>query len=70
MSELTEKQVVRSLKRLEKGWPKSLWLWSANGTLCLMRCGPDGEHVFTSNGRVDPAYLIQRFNIDNDGGDW
>lgn len=71
--ELTKEETaaINSLKRLAKRWPKSLWLWSASGTLCVMRSSESGEHVVTANQGVDPSYTVAEISgIDNDGGDW
>ena len=66
-----EKNAINTLKRLEKRWPDSLWLFSANGTLCVMRHGKNGEQVHTGTGEgVDSEYIITTINIHNDGGDW
>lgn len=70
---LTRKQVIRALKRLDRGWPDDLWLFSANGTLVLME-KQDGQRVFESSkdgGGVDSRFVLDRFyGISNDGGDW
>ena len=66
-----ERNAINTLKRLAKRWPKSLWLFSASGSLCVMRKGPDGEHVMGQFGGVDPNYELDSISgIDNDGGDW
>lgn len=66
-----ELAAIRALKRLAKKWPKSLWLFSASGTLCVMRYGPDGKQKTVSHGGVDPDYVLDsNINIPNDGGDW
>ena len=74
MADLTreERLAIAALKRVAKRWPKSLWLFSASGTLCVMKCGPDGEEVCLPGvgGGVDPEYMVDRIDIDNDGGDW
>jgi len=74
IDELTdkEKSAISALKRLAKKWPKSLWLFSASGTLCVMKAGPNGEQVHTSkNGGIDPDYIVETIKgIQNDGGDW
>lgn len=68
---LEETAAIRALKRLAKRWPKSLWLFSASGRLCVMRNGPDGRPVFETRGGVDPEYKIDTIEgIHNDGGDW
>lgn len=66
-----EAKAIASLKRIAKKWPKTLWLFSASGSLNVMRCGPDGEHVMNkSNGGVDQDYSLDTINIPNSGGDW
>jgi hypothetical protein len=69
-----EKHAIAALKRLAKRWPKSLWLYSASGTLNVMRCEPDGVQHFRPCGRsegVDPDYIVATVDgIPNDGGDW
>jgi len=76
MQDLTadERKAINSLQRLADRWPDSLWLFSASGSLCVMRKGKDGEHVLTGDGPgggVDPDYLVDTIEgISNDGGDW
>ena len=65
-----EKRAINTLKRLAKRWPKSLWLFSASGTLEVMRCNENGERVFNSRGCVDEKYIVTDIGIPNDGGDW
>lgn len=65
-----EQKAIAALKRLAKKWPSTLWLFSANGTLNVMRKGDDGEHVILDNGGVDPDYSLDTVRIENDGGDW
>ena len=65
-----ERKAINALKRVAKTWPKSLWLFSASGTLCVMRCGRDGEQVKLNTQGVDPDYVLARVDIPNDGGDW
>lgn len=65
-----EQRAINSLKRLAKNWPKSLWLFSASGTLCVMRADENGNHHVNSNGGVDPAYVLATIAISNDSGDW
>lgn len=69
-----EARAIRALTRLAKKWPASLWLFSASGTLCVMRAGPDGDHIHNAGGRskdgVDSAYILDTIDIPNDGGDW
>ena len=69
-----EEKAISSLRRVAKKWPKSLWLFSASGSLCVMRSGPDGEHVHVRGGQgegMDKDYIVETIqNISNDGGDW
>jgi len=68
-----EEKAIRMLKKLEKQWPKSLWLFSASGSLNVMRCDENGEQVMQPNadgGGVDQNYVITTIDIPNDGGDW
>jgi len=64
-----ERKAISALKRLAKKWPKSLWLFSASGTLWVMRCGEHGEEVFSGEG-YDPDYIVESVDIQNAGGDW
>jgi hypothetical protein len=64
-----EKKAVTSLKRLANRWPKNLWLFSASGTLCVMRTDSNGEKVLDGEG-FDQDYIVGTINISNDGGDW
>lgn len=64
-----EKNAIRTLKNLAKRWPKNLWLFSANGNLCVMRY-ENGKRITTEFGGVDQNYIITEIDIPNDGGDW
>jgi hypothetical protein len=70
--ELTQKEIkaIKSLHRIAKTWPKTLWLFSANGGLEVMRCGKDGQHVTDYTGGMDRDYIVDSIDIPNDGGDW
>jgi hypothetical protein len=61
---LEEHQAIRKLELLAKRWPKSLWLYSASGTLYVMRCGEDDPRS------TEQKYAVISINIPNDGGDW
>jgi len=69
-----ERNAIASLKRLATRWPGTLWLFSASGTLCVMRKNDGGQHSMgganPSNTGVDPDYIVDTINIENDGGDW
>ena len=64
-----ERKAISSLKRLAKRWPKSQWLFSASGTLHVMRNGEDGEAVYDGEG-IERDCIITSIDIQNDGGDW
>jgi hypothetical protein len=64
-----EAKAIKALKRLAKAWPPSLWLFSASGTLNVMRVASDGGHAFTGDA-IDQSYVIDTIAIPNDGGDW
>lgn len=66
-----ERAALLALARLAQKWPKTLWLYAANGSLCVMRTGAYGEHVTTSNGGIDHAHVVDSdVGIPCDGGDW
>lgn len=65
-----EEKAIAALKRLAKKWPKSLWLFSASGSLCVMRKDENGEKVHREGGEMDPDYCLDTIDIVNDGGDW
>lgn len=65
-----EKRAIASLRRLAKNWPKTLWLFSASGSLVVMRY-KDGQHATNWHGGMDQDYAVTIIQgIDNDGGDW
>jgi len=73
MDDLTKQETnaIAALRMLAGRWPRTMWLFSASGTLYVMRCGENGEHVMTRGGGVDPDYIVTHImDIDNDGGDW
>jgi hypothetical protein len=68
-----EKNAITSLKRLAKKWPVSLWLFSASGTLSVMRTGENGEFVLGTgwaSETFDQEYYVDDIDIPNDGGDF
>ena len=65
-----EQLAVNALKKVAKKWPKSLWLFSANGTLCIMKKDIDGHVAILPTLGVDPDYVVDTIDIENDGGDW
>lgn len=83
MDDLTKEEAaaVRALHRLAKKWPKSLWLFSAAGTLYVMKRDANGNRVTKPDvhwmGRgehssevVDDKASVATINIPNDGGDF
>ena len=74
MKKLTEKQAVNCLKELSKKWPDTLWLYSASGSLHVMKNGPDGNRVMVEQESPGPGYdfgeSLAVIDIENDGGDW
>lgn len=65
-----EEKAIKALKKVALKWPKTLWLFSASGTLTVMKHGAGGEHAVTNNGAVDPNFVVDTVDIENDGGDW
>ncbi len=66
-----EKNAIKTLKRLAKRWPKSLWLFAVSGGLCVMQKSEKGEHVFFEGKEaLDPGYIVDTIKIDSSGGDW
>lgn len=67
-----ERQAVEDLKALASRWPKTLGLFS-DGTLYVMKLGPDGQFVTKTGGRgarMDQSYIVARIDgIKTDGGD-
>ena len=72
-----EKSAINRLKSLAKVWPDSLWLFSASGSLCVMKKDKNGNKAYLpmsdledNGGGVDDEYTITTIDIENDGGDW
>lgn len=72
MAELTkeEQNAINTLNRLAKRWPKSLWIYAADGRLYIMRKDEDGTHVLDDRGGVLQEHIVDDVNIDSSGGDW
>ncbi|MGA3116452.1 MAG: hypothetical protein ABSF90_18675 [Syntrophobacteraceae bacterium] len=66
-----EARAISALKRVAKIWPDTLWLFSASGTLTVMR-KKDGRHarLASTGGGIDPDFFLTTIDIENDGGDW
>ena len=65
----SETRAIRALERLARTWPQSLWLFAAGERLRVMRL-VGGERAITSQGGVDPDYIVADITIPCDGGDW
>lgn len=66
-----EKAAIAELKKLAQKWPDTLWLFSASGSLHVMRYDDDGNSVHKDNFGFDPEYVVASiYGIDNDGGEW
>jgi len=63
-------QTKKMLKRLGGGWNPKYWIFAADGCLYLMKNDDEDKRVMNSRGGVDQDYIIARFKIDSDGGDW
>jgi len=64
-----EEKAIKSLQRVAAKWPKSLWLYSASGSLEVMK-KEGGDAAMTNSGGIDPDYMVGHIDIENDGGDW
>lgn len=62
-----ERKAIASLKRLAKNWPDSLWLFSQNGNLLVIRKDIEGRRHPGSPQEYEVTNIT---GIDNDGGDW
>jgi len=65
-----EELAILALKQVAKIWPKTLWLFSASGTLNVMRYKKDGMPAVLKCEGMDQDYIIDTVDIKNDGGDW
>lgn len=71
-----EAKFIKALQRVCKRAPDSVWLYSAGGSLHVMRKGPDGGTVFTTRGyapgeAVSQTHILGTIEgIVNSGGDW
>ncbi len=64
-----EQAAIDALKEVAKKWPKSLWLYVADGQVHVMR-KQGGQRVVTEMGGVDQDYIVDSASIESDGGDW
>ena len=69
-NEATLRRLVRRLRQIERDWPEGYWLFSASGSLHLMREKPEGRAT-GARGGMDQTDIVETFSgIPNDGGDW
>lgn len=66
---MREEITIGALRRLEKTWPDTLWLYAAAGQLHLIKRGPDGRRVLLPAGAPDPGHTIASFKIPCAGSD-
>lgn len=68
-----EDDAIRSLQAVARIWPKSLWLFSASGSLHVMRKS-EGKRAMEGGVRIKNGYdtsaVVTAIEIENDGGDW
>lgn len=66
-----EEKAIRSLRRLAKTWPKTLWIF-CNGMsdISVLKVGDDGQRVMTASGSIDQGRIVGDARIPNEGGDW
>lgn len=65
----THEEAVAALQKVAKRWPKSLWLFSASGILCVMEKDFTGQRLMDGL-IVDASAKVATIDIENDGGDW
>jgi len=58
------------LKRCYDEMPDSVWIFTANGTVNMLRLGGDGRRAMDGGGSVDQDFLLDGFVARTDGGDW
>jgi len=73
MEKLTTEQVLRALRRLEKGWPDNLEILVMDGTLNVVNRYPDEDEPvrLDAYGCADQSEVVDSFpGISADGGGW
>ncbi len=66
-----ELEWIEDFKKLAKRCPKKIWLFSASGTLHVMKVPKDGNEMNDGvGGGVNADNSIDTVDISNDGGDW
>ena len=65
-----EELAIELLRKVARHWPKSLWLFAADGELCVMKKTEENQKATTHTGGMDPDYILAAIDIESDGGDW
>ena len=69
ITSISEKTAIKRLKIASIDFPDTLWLFSASGTLYVMK-KKNGERVVLPDGGMNPNYIVDVIDIESDGGDW
>ena len=65
-----EEKWIKSLQRLCKKVPSSLWLYN-NGTMSVLKYPEDGSSEMLDNGSPNQDYIVSTIDgIHSDGGAW
>jgi hypothetical protein len=72
LMEITKEEMsaINTLKRLQKNWPKSLWLFANGQSLCVLKKTSDNKRAYGEREAVDQDYVVASISIENDGGDF
>ncbi len=61
---------IKEFKKLAKKCPENLWIFSASGSLCIMKTPEDGNEMRETGGFNQDNLIEIIRGIKNDGGDW
>lgn len=65
-----EKKAIRSLNRLAKKWPETLWIFSGGGNAVVLKNDRFGKRAHLPGDGVDPDYVVGECRLPIEGGDW
>lgn len=65
-----EQAAIDQLMKCADNWPKSLWLFSANGVMNVMKKDDRGDRAMLINGVVDPTFRVATIDIECEGRSW
>ncbi len=65
-----EQRAIKALKRLEKIWPDTLWIFGSCGELTVLKYPEDRAGLVTPSGCVNQDYIVTTIKISADGGGW